>query len=162
MIHPSTVFLEGLMKTQQTPCFILCAFGLSLSLVTYFHLIIITIIIIIFWGANHPYTQLRAELRRLWQLVQEAGMQGRLWLPATSTHYDHGAQPENECASQGRKIRWSGKPLWHSRKLTHNSTHICPWPLIEPWWEASALRTCQPSPQIYFYFYSPNYFTHLQ
>ena len=27
------------------------------------------------------------------QRVQEAGMQGRLWLPATSTHYDHGAQP---------------------------------------------------------------------
>ena len=36
----------------------------------------------------------RAELRRTrLQRVREAGMQGRLWLPATSTHYDHGAQP---------------------------------------------------------------------
>ena len=45
-------------------------------------------------GAYHPYSQLRAELRRtLLQRVREAGMQGRIQLPATPTHYDHGAQP---------------------------------------------------------------------
>ena len=49
------------------------------------------------FGANHPYSQLWAELRRTrLQRVREAGMQGRLWLPATSTHYDHGAQPKIE------------------------------------------------------------------
>ena len=46
-------------------------------------------------GANHPYSQLRAELQRTrLQRVREAGIQGRLWLPATSTHYDHRAQPK--------------------------------------------------------------------
>ena len=30
------------------------------------------------------------------QRVREAGMQGRLWLPATSTHYDHGVQPRSK------------------------------------------------------------------
>ena len=54
------------------------------------------IIIIIIWEANHPYSQLTAELQRIRLRVQEAGMQGRLWLPATSTSYDHGAQPEIE------------------------------------------------------------------
>ena len=29
------------------------------------------------------------------QRVREAGMQWRLWLAATSTHYDHGAQPRS-------------------------------------------------------------------
>ena len=54
-------------------------------------------IIIIIWRANHPYSQLRAELRRtLLQRVREAGMQGCLWLPATSAHYDHGAQPRSK------------------------------------------------------------------
>ena len=54
-------------------------------------------LIITIWGANRPYSQLRAELRRTrLQRVREAGMQGRLWLPATSTHYDHGAQPKIE------------------------------------------------------------------
>ena len=47
--------------------------------------------IIIIWGANHSYSQLRAELRRTrLQHVCEAGM------PATSTHYYHGAQPKIE------------------------------------------------------------------
>ena len=56
-----------------------------------------TIIIIIIWDAYYPYSQLRAELQRTrLQRVREAGMQGRLWLPGTSTHYDHGAQPEIE------------------------------------------------------------------
>ena len=53
----------------------------------------------------------------------------------------HGAQPECESVdfSQGRKTGWSGKPLWHSREPSHNSTHIRPWPGIEPgspWWGA--------------------------
>ena len=53
--------------------------------------------VIIIWGANHPYSQLRAELRRTrLQRVREAGMQGRIQLPATSTHYDHGAQPRSK------------------------------------------------------------------
>ena len=30
------------------------------------------------------------------QRVREAGMQGRIQLPATSTHYDHGAQPRSK------------------------------------------------------------------
>ena len=34
-------------------------------------------------GANHPYSQLRAELRRT-------------WLQATLTHYDHGAKPRSK------------------------------------------------------------------
>ena len=39
----------------------------------------------------------RAELRRTrLQRVREAGMQGRIQLPATSTHYDHGAQPRSK------------------------------------------------------------------
>ena len=54
-------------------------------------------VIIIIWGANHPYSQLRAESRRTrLQRVREAGMQGRLWLPATSIRYDHGAQPRSK------------------------------------------------------------------
>ena len=66
------------------------------------------IIIIIIWGANHPYSQLRAELQRTrLQRVREAGMQGRLWLPATSTHNDHEAQPKIESVyfffPEGRK-----------------------------------------------------------
>ena len=58
-------------------------------------------------------------------------MQGRLWLPATSTHYDHGAQPRSKLFGffpRGRKIGWSGEPLWHSREPTQNSTHI--WPFM--------------------------------
>ena len=95
-------------------------------------------------GAKHPYSQLRAELRRTrLQRVWEAGMQGRLWLPATSTHYDHGAQPRFKVFdfSRGRKTGCSGKPLWHSREPTHNSTHIWPRPGIEP---GSPLHTRQP------------------
>ena len=52
---------------------------------------------IIIWGANRPYSPLRAELRRTrLQRVREVGMQGRIQLPATSTHYDHGAQPRSK------------------------------------------------------------------
>ena len=41
--------------------------------------------IIIIWEANHPFSQLRAELRRArLQPVREAGMQGRLWQPDTN------------------------------------------------------------------------------
>ena len=51
------------------------------------------------WEANHPHSQLRAELRRTGlQRVREAGMQKRLWLPAISTHYDQGAQQKIESA----------------------------------------------------------------
>ena len=79
------------------------------------------------WRANHPHSQLRAELRwtRL-ECVREAGMQGCFWVPAKSTHYDHRAQPRSKVSgfSWGRKIGWSGKPLWHSREPTHNSAHI--------------------------------------
>ena len=43
------------------------------------------------------YWQLRPELRRTrLKRVREAGMQGLLWQPAISTHYDLGAQPEIE------------------------------------------------------------------
>ena len=53
--------------------------------------------LVIIGGANHPYSQLRAELRRTrLQRVREAGLQGRIQLPATSTHYDHGAQPRSK------------------------------------------------------------------
>ena len=49
------------------------------------------------WGANHPLSPLKAELRRMrLQRVREAGMQGRLLLTATSTHYDYGAQPRSK------------------------------------------------------------------
>ena len=105
---------------------------------------------IIIWGANHPCSQLRAELRRTrLKRVREAGMQGRIQLPATSTHYDHGAQPRSKVFDfflrEENRIVW--KPSWHSREPTHNSTHI--WPDREsnrgsPWWEASALHTSQP------------------
>ena len=58
--------------------------------ISHFH-----VVIKIIWEANYPYSQLRAEMRRTQlQRVWEAGMQERLWLPAKSTHYDHGAQPE--------------------------------------------------------------------
>ena len=95
--------------------------------------------IIIIWGANHPYSQLRAELRRTrLQSVQEAGMQGRLWLPATSTYYDHGAQPGTK-VFEGGKTGWSGKPLWHSREPTHTQYPypytIPEWNLILDWYE---------------------------
>ena len=105
--------------------------------------------IIIIWGANRPYSQLRAELRRTrLQRVREAGMQGRLWLPATSTHYmttEHSQRSKVFDFSRGRKTGCSGKPLWHNREPSHNSTHIhdiWPWP-GSPWWEVSALRTSQ-------------------
>ena len=41
-------------------------------------------------------------------------MQGRLWLPATSTHYDHRARPRSKVfdLSRGKKTGWSGKPSW--------------------------------------------------
>ena len=97
---------------------------------------VITIIITAIWGANHSYSQLRAELQRTQlQRVREAGMQGRLWLLATSTHYDHRAQPRLKVFdfSRGRKTGCSGKPSWHSREPTHNSTHMWPRPGIETW-----------------------------
>ena len=48
------------------------------------------IIIVTIWWPNHPYMQLRAEMRRTWlQRVREAGMQGRLWPQLNSTHTWH-------------------------------------------------------------------------
>ena len=93
-------------------------------------IILLPIITIIILGDNHPYSQLRTELLRTrLQRVREAGMQGRLALPSTSTHYDHEAQQKIESVwffSRGRKTGSSGKPSWHSRELTHNSTHYGP------------------------------------
>ena len=61
-------------------------------------------------------------------MCPRTGMQGRLQLPATSTHYDHGEQPRSKVFdfSRGRKTRWSEKPSWHCREPTHNSTHNGP------------------------------------
>ena len=113
-------------------------------------IIIIIIIIIIIWGANHPYPQLLAELRRTrLHRFREAGLQGRFCCqphqPLMTT--EHSQRSKVFDFSWGRKTGWSGKPLWHSREPTHNSTHIWPWPGTEPespWWEASALLTSQP------------------
>ena len=88
---------------------------------------------LIIWGANHPYSQLRAELRRTrLQRVREAGMQGRIQLPATSTHYDHGAQPRSKVFIfflwEENRIVW--KTLVAQQRTNANSTHIL-WPRPE-------------------------------
>ena len=81
-------------------------------------------------GANHPYSQLRAELRRTrLQRVREAGMQGRFWLASTSTHYEQGAQPRSKVFdfSRGRKTGWSGKPLVAQQRTNAQlNSHMAP------------------------------------
>ena len=67
-------------------CFIFPEGGLFFKQWAYFNNNNIHVITIIL-EANRPYTQLRAELRRMQlQCVREAGMQGPFRLPATSTH----------------------------------------------------------------------------
>jgi hypothetical protein len=96
------------------------------------------IIIIIIWGANQPYSQLRAELRRTrLHVFEKLAFKGAF-----------GCQPHQPIMTTKHSQR---SKVFDLKTLVaqQRTTHIWPCPGIEPgspWWEASALRTSQLCP----------------